>query len=97
MKVFWTRTARSHLSAIYDYVALHSPEYGKRIVDRLTRRSRQIAQFPLAGRVVPEMGRGQIREVMEEPYRIIYFIRSDRVDVLAVVHGSRKFWNVDGG
>ena len=92
MKVFWTNTARNHLSAIHDYVAHHSPEYAKRVVDRLTRRSQQIAQFPSSGRMVPEIGHGQIREIVEGPYRIIYFIKPDRIDVLSVVHGSQNFW-----
>lgn len=91
MKVHWTNTARNHLSAIFNYVAQHSPQYGQQIVDRLTRKSQQMAQFPMAGRVVPEINRGQIREIVEGPYRIIYFIRPDRIDVLAVIHGSQNF------
>jgi plasmid stabilization system protein ParE len=30
----------------------------------------------------------QIREVIEGSYRIIYHIKSDQVDVLAVIHGA---------
>jgi toxin ParE1/3/4 len=54
MKVHWTDTGEGHLGAIYTYIALDSPEYAKRIVDRITRRSHQIADFPLSGRKVPE-------------------------------------------
>jgi plasmid stabilization system protein ParE len=56
VKVHWTDTAREHLRAIHAYVARNSPEYALRIVDRLTRRSQQIAQFPLSGREVAEFG-----------------------------------------
>jgi toxin ParE1/3/4 len=59
------------------------------MVDRLTRRSQQIALFPLSGRVVPEYGSESVREIIEPPYRIIYRILPDRVDVVAVVHGAR--------
>ena len=31
----------------------------------------------------------QIREVIEGPYRIIYYIKPDQIDVLAVIHGSQ--------
>lgn len=31
----------------------------------------------------------QIREVIEGPYRIIYHIKSDQIDILAVIHGAR--------
>jgi plasmid stabilization system protein ParE len=60
------------------------------MIDRLTRRSEQIAQFPQSGRVVPEYELPDIREVIEGPYRIVYRILAKQVDILAVVHGSRK-------
>ena len=88
MKVYWTDTAEGHLDAIYAYIALDSPEYAKRMVDRLTRRSQQIAEFPLSGRRVPEYDADQIREVIEGPYRIIYHMKPDQVDVVAVIHGA---------
>jgi len=55
---------------------------------RLTRRSQQIGDFPLSGRKVPEFEVDQIREVIERPYRIIYHIKSDQIDILAVIHGA---------
>jgi toxin ParE1/3/4 len=91
MNVHWTDTALQHLDAIYHYIAQDSPAYAKRMVDRLTRRSQQIAEFPLSGRMVPEYEMTQIREVVEGPYRIIYYIKPDQIDVLAVLHGAQQF------
>ena len=88
MKVYWTNTAEGHLDAIFDYIAQNSKEYAKSMVDRITRRSQQIAEYPLSGRVVPEYDFNQIREVIEGSYRIIYHIKSDQIDVLAVIHGA---------
>jgi addiction module RelE/StbE family toxin len=90
MTVHWTQTAQDHLDAIYEYIAQDSPEYALRMVDRLTRRSQQIADHPLSGRPVPEYELKQIREVIEWPYRIIYHIKPDQVDVIAVIHGARN-------
>jgi plasmid stabilization system protein ParE len=59
------------------------------MIDRLLRRSEQIATFPLSGRMVPEYGAHDIREVVERPYRIIYRVKADQVDVVAVVHGTQ--------
>jgi len=89
MKVHWTDTAQRHLDAIYHFIAQDSPAYAKRMVDRLTRRSQQIGQFPFSGRSVPEYEMQQIREVIEGPYRIIYYITADQIDVLAVLHGAQ--------
>jgi toxin ParE1/3/4 len=46
VKVLWTDSAVAQLQAIHDYLAQTSPDYAVRIVDRLTRRSIQIAAFP---------------------------------------------------
>ena len=89
MNVHWTDTAQGHLDAIHDYIAQNSPEYAQRMVDRLTRRSQQIGDFPRSGRVVPEYQLEQIREVIEAPYRIIYYIKPDQIDVLAVLHAAQ--------
>ncbi len=88
MKVHWTHTAEGHLDAIHAYIAQDSPEYARRMVDRLTRRSQQIAEFPFSGRRVPEYDVDQIREVIEGSFRIIYHIKPDQIDVLAVIHGA---------
>jgi plasmid stabilization system protein ParE len=90
VKVHWTDTACDHLRAIHAYVARNSPEFARRIVDRLTRRSQQIALFPLSGREVAEFGVPQIRQVVEGPFRIIYYIKPDQIDVLAVIHGAQQ-------
>lgn len=58
------------------------------MVDRLTRRSQQIAVFPFSGRRVPEYNDESIREIIEDSYRLIYRIQSGQVDILAVIHGS---------
>ncbi len=90
MTVHWTDTAQDHLDAIYAYIAQDSPEYALRMVDRLTRRSQQIAEAPLSGHRVPEYDMDRIREVIEKPYRIIYHIKPDQIDVIAVLHGARN-------
>lgn len=90
MKVHWTDTAREHLRAIHAYIATNSPQYAQRVVDRLTRRSQQIAEFPLSEREVAEFAVPQIRQVLEGPFRIIYFIKPDQIDVLAVIHGAQQ-------
>ena len=90
MKVFWTETAQNHLDAIYAYIAQDSPRYALRMVDRLTCRSQQVANLPFSGRRVPEYDLEQIREIIEGKYRIIYYIKPDQIDILAVLHSARN-------
>jgi addiction module RelE/StbE family toxin len=90
VKVVWTDTAKGNLRTIHKYIAQSSPAYANRIIDKLTNRSKQIGAFPLSGRMVPEFDFGQIRELFEGPYRIIYHIRPDSIEVIGVVHMSRE-------
>ena len=90
MKVHWTENAIEHLVNIHEYIATNSPAYAKRMVDKITRRSTQIADFPYSGREVPEYTAEHIRELIEAPYRIIYKIKPHQVDVVAVIHGARQ-------
>ena len=90
MRVHWTNKALDHLLAIHEYVAQNSETYANRLVDRLTRRSEQLGLFPQSGRMVPEYKRADIREVIERPYRIIYRVKEDQIDVLSVVHSAQQ-------
>jgi len=88
MNVYWTENAQKNLAAIHTYIAQNSSRYAQRMIDRLTSRSQQISSHPLSGRAVPEYEMDQIREVIEGPYRIIYYIKPDQIDILAVIHGA---------
>jgi len=88
MRVHWTQNAIEHLVNIYEHITLNSPIYAKGMVDKITRRSEQIADQPLSGRKVPEYQTDDIRELIENPYRIIYRIKADQIEV-AVIHGAR--------
>jgi toxin ParE1/3/4 len=90
VRVHWTNTAIEHLVSIYEYVAHDSKPYADRLIDKLTRRSEQIAAFPLSGRMVAEYRDEGIREVIERPYRIIYRIKADQIDILTAVHGAQE-------
>lgn len=50
-----------------------------------------LAEFPQAGRVVPEERNLSVREIIVEPYRIIYELNASgrTVDVLRVWHAAR--------
>ena len=91
MKVNWTAAAREQLRDIHAFIARSSPQYAITVVDRLTRRSKQIASFPMSGRVVPDVNDVNIREIIEGQYRIIYHILENEIDVIAVVHSSQQW------
>ena len=91
MIVHWSDLAVENLADIHEYVSRTSPGYATSIIDRLIKRSEQIGSFPHSGRIVPEFTDPRLREVFEEPYRIVYRVKENQIDVLAVVHGSRAW------
>ena len=42
------------------------------------------------GRLVPEANRDDVRELIFQGYRIIYRTKPYRVQIIAVIHGSRN-------
>ena len=93
MKLSWTDAAKAHLQGIHDYIAQDSPRYAIATIDRITSRAKQCGAHPVSGAIVLEFASDDIREMIEYPYRIIYRVQPDRVDILAVVHGARKLPN----
>lgn len=89
LPVLWSATAADHLDAIVDYVAAVSPVYALRLAERFLAHAETIGTFPEAGRRVPEADDAMIREVFEGPYRVIYLVQPNRIDVLAIVHGRQ--------
>ncbi len=88
-RVSWSPIALTDMKAIATYTEADSPAYARAVVKRIQTATRSLADFPRAGRVVPEFGDETIREVFAYSYRIIYQIRANEVIVAAVVHGHR--------
>ena len=88
MRVRWTREAVNQLQGIYDYIARDSTEYALQTVDRLIKRSRQIADFPYSGRMVPEFEVPEIREIIVGSYRLVYTLDPETLYVVALFHGA---------
>jgi len=49
----------------------------------------RVADFPGSGRVVPEVAPSDVREILLGSYRVIYRVRRDLIEILAVFHGAR--------
>lgn len=53
-------------------------------------RAEALADAPRFGAEVPEYGDPDIREILEYPYRILYRVSGLDVQVLGVIHASRR-------
>ena len=60
-----------------------------RVAQRLFDASERLADFPESGRIVPEVGREEVREIVVGKYRLMYELLPDEVQIATVIHGSR--------
>lgn len=93
--VKWSAPARDDLRSIFDYIAQDSKYYAKNVINNIISKTDLLDEFPEMGRVVPEIGETNVRELFVYSYRIIYEIMPEDICILAVVHGKRDFSSSD--
>ncbi|MGH7459780.1 MAG: type II toxin-antitoxin system RelE/ParE family toxin [Longimicrobiales bacterium] len=70
IEIRWTEQAAQNLEDIKSFISRDSPSYALAVVARLYHAVTQLAHCPDSGRVVPERGVPEIRELVRPPYRI---------------------------
>jgi toxin ParE1/3/4 len=96
VQVVWLDSALDDLAEVRRFIALDSPSAAERVVNRIVQSTRRLEQFPQSGRIVPEYGRPDLREVIVDAYRIVYRIRGDVVAIASVEHGARQRRDIPG-
>ena len=91
MRIVWSPLALDRAAEAADYIALDSPDAAAAWIDGLFDTVAKLAQFPRRGRVVPEVGRTEIRELIYASYRVMYRLDAKHILVLTVRHQRRRF------
>jgi len=87
----WSLRALADLEAIRGHIAYDSELYAGLMVSRLVAAPNRLIQFPELGRVVPEFGKSDIRELIIRPYRLVYRPRGELVEIATVFRAARMF------
>ncbi len=90
MKIEWTEPALDDLETIRDYISKDSPYYARQFIERIFDAVKVLQGHQKIGRPVPEADHKNVRELIFQGYRIIYRVKLDRVQIAAVIHGSRN-------
>lgn len=61
----------------------------------MVRKTVGLDELPYQGRKVPELNDESVRELGLYSYRIIYEIKNNSVEILAVIHKRQSFTPVD--
>jgi toxin ParE1/3/4 len=88
-RVDWSRRALHDLESIAEYIAADSPTYAGIVVKKVVAQAKTLADFPRAGRKVPEFDDDNTRELLVYSYRMIYRLQDDAIVIAAVIHGRR--------
>ncbi len=96
-EVVWSKTAESDLVSIIDYIFEDSPHNAGTVLRKIRQKSSVLYSHPMSGRIVPELKAFEIhqyREIILDPWRIIYRVADDRVIVLSVLDARRNMEDI---
>jgi len=90
-KIVWSQDASDDLIDIVTFIKEKSGKnIANEIYQRIITHVEKIDIFPEGGRVVPELisiGVLDIREIIENPWRVIYRITSTEIQIISVIDG----------
>jgi toxin ParE1/3/4 len=73
------------------YVAQDAPSAAEQLLLNILDAGASLSTRSERGRPVPEWGTGSIREILVDPFRLLYDVRDTKVIVLAVLHQRQDF------
>jgi plasmid stabilization system protein ParE len=89
-KITLAGSALSDLEEILTWYADQQiPAVGESLLKEIMAEVERLADFPESGRVVPEFGIADLREVVHAPFRIVYRLGRNRVRIVRVWRGER--------
>jgi addiction module RelE/StbE family toxin len=88
-----SKTAKNDLREIIKYISKNNPMNALNVLKKIEDRINSLNHFPERGGYVPELLRKNIkdyRQLMESPWRIIYKIDKNIVNVLIIIDSRRN-------
>ena len=91
--MIWSPTARAHLRQARAFIAEDNPRAAALMAERILTAVERLKDFPASGRpgLLPHT-----RELVVPgtPFFLPYRVKGERVEILGVIHGARK-WPLD--
>jgi toxin ParE1/3/4 len=92
MKIVWSPLALKRVAEIAAYIAMDKPSAAEDWIRGLFKAVAKLGRYPESGRVVPEVQRTDIREIVYKFYRAVYRLDGE-ISVLTVIHGRQLLDN----
>jgi toxin ParE1/3/4 len=84
LKITWSPLAVEQVRDIVSYIALDKPSAAEKWAEKIFYSVERLIDFPDSGRVVPEINRNEIREIVQGNYRVIYKVEKKEILILIV-------------
>ena len=88
----WTPWSRRDLIAIDDYYALFGQQTAAHVLEAIFRAANDLERYPLAGTRGKWPGTRH-KIIKSYPYTIVYRVKPKSMQVLRVLHQSRKYFS----
>jgi plasmid stabilization system protein ParE len=88
MKIVWSPLALKRVEDIATYIAMDKPSAAEDWIRGLFKAVAKLGRYPESGRIVPEVQRPDIREIVYNSYRAVYRLAGE-ISVLTVIHGRQ--------
>ena len=92
-----TQTAENDLNEIILFIAKNNPQTAIKIMEKIRAKINTLDVFPNRGEYVPELFAKNIKEyrqIIESPWRIIYKINGEVVNVLTIIDSRRNLQDI---
>lgn len=89
--ITWSPAALDDVDAIAEFISRDSRDRAALFIDRLIASVDRLERYPYTGRVIPEIGSNESREIIYGAYRIMYRVKNDEVWINGVIHGARDW------
>jgi toxin ParE1/3/4 len=90
IRLRWARPAVAHLREIGEHIQRDNPRAASRVVQNIREQVAILARHPEIGRPGRIEGTREL-VIPRLPYVVVYRLRGDIVEVVAVVHTSRRW------
>jgi plasmid stabilization system protein ParE len=89
VRITWSPLAIQRVLEEAEFIARDKPGAAQRWTESTFKAVERLKDLPNSGRMVPEIRRPEVREIIHGAFRIIYRVEDDMILILTVRRGSR--------
>jgi addiction module RelE/StbE family toxin len=94
-KIRWMPLPEQDLTAAYEYIGQDNPKAASRLVTRVFQAVEMLSRYPSAGHLGRVPATRELT-IAHTPYIVAYRHTEDQIQILAIIHGARR-WSISFG